>query len=61
MTQGTDNSVVEELVVVAVGSNGGVVNKDTVSLLANVAFDFRNFRDPRRLWASFRIGYRVER
>ena len=37
------------------------MGKDIMSLLANVAFNFRNFRDPRRLWANFRIRYGVER
>ena len=36
------------------------MDKDIVSLLTNVAFDFLNLSDPSRLWASFRIGYGVE-
>ena len=43
------------------GDGGWVMNEDAVSLLANVALDFLNFSDPRRLWVSFGIGYGVER
>ena len=43
------------------GDGGWVTDKDAVSLLANVAFDFLNFSDPSRLWASFGIGYGFER